>query len=50
MVSQVTTHLAAIAEITSDLRYVPGLANVVADALSRPPSQVLDKTPPASAV
>ncbi len=33
-------HLAYIAEYTSDLRHVAGLANVVADTLSRPP--VLD--------
>jgi hypothetical protein len=30
-------HLAAIAEFTSDLRYLPGPQNVVVDALSRPP-------------
>ena len=29
--------LAAIAKFTSDLRYIPGPPNVVADALSRPP-------------
>jgi hypothetical protein len=30
-------HLAAIAEFTSDLRYLPGPQNVVANALSCPP-------------
>jgi transposase InsO family protein len=31
-------HLAYIAEYTSDLRHIAGVANVVADTLSRPPS------------
>ncbi len=31
-------HLAAIAEFTSDLRYLPGPQNVVADAMSYPPN------------
>lgn len=31
-------HLAFITEFTSDVAYLPGLANQAADALSRPPS------------
>jgi cleavage and polyadenylation specificity factor subunit 1 len=31
-------HLAYLAEFTSDFRHTPGAANVVADALSRPPT------------
>lgn len=31
-------HLAYVAEYTADVRHVPGLENVVADALSRPPA------------
>jgi cleavage and polyadenylation specificity factor subunit 1 len=31
-------HLAYIAEYTSDLRHIAGVANVVADTLSHPPS------------
>ncbi len=37
-------HLAAIAEFTSDLRYVPGPVNMVTDALSRPPHPCRSRT------
>jgi hypothetical protein len=33
-------HLAFVSEFTTDLRHTPGSANVVADALSRPPAVV----------
>ncbi len=33
-------HLAYVAEYTSDIRHIPGLSNVVADTLSRPPGHV----------
>jgi hypothetical protein len=33
-------HLAFVSEFTTDLRHTPGKENVVADALSRPPSQL----------
>ena len=43
-------HLSYIAEFTSDLRYVPGEANTVADALSRPTNSLIPvslvSTPP----
>ena len=38
-----TRHLTYIAEFTSDIRYVPGASNVVADYLSRPSSPLTDK-------
>jgi hypothetical protein len=33
-------HLAYVAEYTSDIRHIPGLSNVVADTMSRPPGHV----------
>jgi len=35
---RVQRQLSYLAELTSDVRHVPGKANVVADALSHPPS------------
>ena len=40
-------HLAYVAEYTADIQHVPGVENVVADALSRPPA-VAAVVPPAS--
>ena len=40
-----TRHLAFIAEFTSDIRYVKGETNFVADALSRPSVSVIDDGP-----
>ena len=37
--------LALIAEFTTDIRYVKGETNFVADALSRPSVSVIDNTP-----
>ena len=37
-------HLAYIAEFTSDIRHVPGIVNIVADALSRPSSASLPQS------
>ncbi len=38
--------LSFIAEFTSDIRHTPGQENVVADALSRPPSAATQRPPP----
>ena len=38
-------HLSYVAEITSDIQHVPGLQNVVADALSRPTSSPSSSRP-----
>ena len=38
-------HLAFISEFTSDLQYLPGPENVVADFLSRPPSSTINSLP-----
>ena len=40
-----TRHLAFIAEFTTDIRYVKGETNFVADALSRPSVSVIDNGP-----
>ena len=40
-----TRHLAFIAEFTTDIRYVKGETNFVADALSRPSVPVIDNGP-----
>ena len=40
-----TRHLAFIAEFTTDIRYVKGERNFVADALSRPSVSVIDDGP-----
>ena len=40
-----TRHLAFIAEFTTDIRYVKGETNFVADALSRPSVSVIDNEP-----
>ena len=40
-----TLHLAFIAEFTTDIRYVKGETNFVADALSRPSVSVIDNGP-----
>ena len=40
-----TRHLAFIAEFTTDIRYVKGATNFVADALSRPSVSVIDNGP-----
>ena len=40
-----TQHLAFIAEFTTDIRYVKGETNFVADALSRPSVSVIDNGP-----
>ncbi len=47
---QVQRQLSFLAELTSDIRHVPGKANVVADALSRQPPSALAsvKEPPGS--
>ena len=39
-----TRQLAFIAEVTTDIRYVEGETNFVADALSRPSVSVIDST------
>ena len=39
-----TRQLAFIAEFTTDIRYVKGVTNFVADALSRPSVSVTDST------
>jgi hypothetical protein len=41
-------HLAYISEFTTDLRHTPGTENVVADALSRPPTVLLSSSTPAT--
>jgi transposase InsO family protein len=38
--AQQCRHLAYVAEYTSDIRHIPGLSNIVADTLSRPPGHV----------
>jgi hypothetical protein len=43
-------HLAYISEFTTDLRHTPGSENVVADALSRPPTVLLSSCTPATVV
>ena len=54
LTARVQRHLAYVAEFTSDIRHVPGVQNVVADALSRPPAEagqppaVAAVVPPAS--
>jgi hypothetical protein len=39
--ARVQRQLAFLAELTSDVRHISGKANVVADALSRPPRRLL---------
>ena len=41
-----TRHLSFISEFTSNIRHIKGKRNVVADALSRPPSLSVPKVPP----
>ena len=42
-------HLSFISEFSTDMRYLPGSDNVVADSLSRPPSPFAPPSPPSTA-